>query len=178
MGIEKIGNKTPCIPKDPNKIYIHPSAIIAGEVSIAEESSIWCNAVIRGDLCRIEIGKRCNIQDGVVIHVGGGIAIDPQDSPTILGDNVTVGHLALVHGCVVGDNTLIGMGSIVMSRSVIGKNCIVGAGSLITEGKIIPDGSLVFGSPAKVIRSLTQEEIESNHRIAEHYWMTAFEMGN
>ncbi len=176
MGIESIGDRIPQLPDDPDETFVHSSAVVAGNVRMGEHCSIWCNAVLRGDMSRIELGKLCNIQDGVVVHVGGGIARGEErsaDIPAILGDGVSVGHNAIVHACTVGDYTLIGMGAIVMSKCSIGKHCIIGAGSLLTEGTVIPDGSMAFGSPARVIRPLTAEEIESNYIVAEHYWKWA-----
>lgn len=180
MGIESIGKLIPRLPEDEESVYIHGSAVVCGDVRIEEKVNIWCNAVIRGDLCRVEIGKLTNIQDGAVIHVGGGIArngdASAAEAPTIIGEGVSVGHSAIVHGCVVGDYTLIGMGAIVMSHCVIGKHCIIGAGALVTEGTVIPDGMMAFGSPARVVRAVTEAEIISNHFVAGHYWEAAKQM--
>ena len=133
--------------------YIAEGAVVKGQVTMADGA---------GDSEPIEIGRNSNIQDNAVVHV------DLSHSVRI-GDNVTIGHSAIVHGCTIGDNTLIGMGAIVLNGARIGKNCIIGAGALITQGTDIPDGSLAFGSPAKVVRALTAEEIEENHRNAMHY---------
>ncbi len=132
--------------------YIAPSASITGEVSIGQDSSVWHNTTLRGDMAPIVIGKRSNIQDGAVLHVADNL-------PCIIGDDVTVGHGAIVHGCRVGNRCLIGMGSIILNGAEIGDECVVGAGALITEGKKIPGRSLVLGSPAKVVRTVGDEEI-------------------
>ena len=137
---------------------------ISGEnISIGKESSIWYNAVIRcGKTQSVTIGERTNIQDLCMIHAG-------ENHPVKVGDGVTVGHKCLLHGCTIGDHSLIGMGSIIMNGAVIGRDCIIGAGSLITEGKTIPDGHMAFGSPAKVIRKLSEEEIAKLSWTAKHY---------
>ena len=135
---------------------------IVGDVVIGKESGVWYNAVIRGLPSQIKIGERTNVQDNVVIHG------DPE-CPVEIGNNVTIGHSAIVHGCTIRDNSLIGMGAILLNKAVIGKNCIIGAGALVTQGCVIPDNSLAFGSPARVIRRLTDEEIEENRVSAQHY---------
>ena len=134
-------------------VFIAEGAKVIGNVTIKEDSSVWFNAVIRGDSSTIEIGKRSNVQDNAVIHTS-------RNSKVVVGDNVTIGHGAIVHGCSIGNNVLIGMGAIVLDNAVIGDNCIIGAGSLITQNKVIPSGSLVYGNPAKIVRNITQEEIE------------------
>ncbi len=133
-------------------VYIAPGAQVVGNVQIGKDSSIWYNAVVRGDSCLIKIGEATNIQDLACLHA------DSQDVLEI-GDNVTIGHSTIVHACTVGNNVLIGMGAIVMSGAKIGDNCIIGAGALVTENTVIPEGSMVYGSPAKVIRKLTEEEM-------------------
>ena len=142
--------------------FVAEGARIIGDVSLKKDSSVWFNAVLRGDEEQIIIGEGSNIQDNCVVHCG-------PNCPTIVGKGVTVGHLALLHGCRIGDNTLIGMGSIVMNGAVIGNNCIIGAGSLITFGTVIPDNSMAFGRPAKVVRTVTPEEIASNRNDAAVY---------
>lgn len=134
-------------------VFIAEGAKVIANVTIKEDSSVWFNAVIRGDSSTIEIGKRSNVQDNAVIHTS-------CNSKVVVGDNVTIGHGAIVHGCSIGNNVLIGMGAIVLDNAVIGDNCIIGAGSLITQNKVIPDGSLVYGNPAKIVRNITQEEID------------------
>lgn len=134
-------------------VFVAKGAQIIGKVTIKENSSVWFNAVIRGDSSTIELGKNTNVQDNAVIHTS-------RKSKVVVGDNVTIGHGAIVHGCTIGSNVLIGMGSILLDNVVIGDNCIIGAGSLVTQNKVIPDGSLVYGNPAKIVRNITQEEIE------------------
>ena len=143
-------------------VKVAESAVIRGDVEIGENCTIWHNATIRGDMAPIRIGKETNIQDNAVVHVDYGY-------PTDIGDGVTVGHSAIVHGCTVGDNTLIGMGAIVLNGAKIGKDCIIGAGALVTQNSQIPDGSLAFGNPAKVVRPLRPEEIQSNRDNAIAY---------
>lgn len=142
--------------------YIAPSADIMGDVELAEDSSVWYQAVLRADHDRISIGKGTNIQDGCVLHTDAGY-------PVQIGEYVTAGHGAILHGCTVGDNSLIGMGAIVLNGAVIGKNCIIGAGALVTQGTVIPDGMMALGSPAKVRRSLSEEEIRENEKSALEY---------
>lgn len=142
--------------------FIAPSADVMGDVELGENSSIWYQAVVRGDHDRISIGAGSNIQDGCVIHADKG-------HPAIIGKNVTVGHRAIIHGCQIGDNTLVGMGAIVLNGAKIGKNCIIGAGALVTGGTEIPDGMMALGSPAKVRRPLSQHEIEMNEKSARSY---------
>lgn len=134
-------------------VVILPGARVNGDVTFGHGCSVWYNAVIRGDEAPIFIGDNTNIQDNATLHTSYG-------PPLRIGSGVTIGHNAVVHGCTVGDNVLIGMGSIILDGAVIGSNCIVGAGALVTKGTVIPDGSMVLGSPAKVRRALTPEEIE------------------
>jgi len=143
-------------------VYRAEGCRIVGDVKIGKDSSVWYNAVIRADADQITIGEGTNIQDNCVLHVDEG-------HPLSVRNGVTVGHGVILHGCSIGDNTLIGMGSIILNDAVIGKNCIIGAGTLVTQRKTIPDGSLVYGNPAKVIRQLTEEEIASNQRSAKEY---------
>ncbi|NLM35450.1 MAG: gamma carbonic anhydrase family protein [Clostridiales bacterium] len=151
------------IPKMGQRVFMAEGCHIIGDVSIEDKSSIWFGAVLRGDDNYIRIGKGTNIQDNAVIHV------TKDTNPTIIGDYVTVGHNAIIHGATVEDHCLIGMGAIVLDGSVIGKNTIIGAGSLVTGGKEIPEGVLCLGSPAKVIRKLREDEIEKLYDSAEHY---------
>lgn len=142
--------------------FIADNATVIGSVVLKQNASIWFNAVVRGDNDVITIGENSNIQDGSILHTDPGILLT-------IGRDVTVGHLAMLHGCVVGDNSLIGIKSLIMNRAVIGKNCLIGANSLITEGQTIPDGSLVKGAPGKVVRTLTDREIEGLRLSAGRY---------
>lgn len=144
-------------------------SVVIGDVTIGEDSTVLFYAVLRGNDNKIVIGNGTNIQDNCTIHTS------PVD-PTIIGNYVTVGHNAIVHGCKIGDNTLIGMGATVMNGSVVGKNCLVAAGSLILEHQNIPDGSMVMGRPAKVTRPLTAEEIARLEESAQHYIQTGRDM--
>ena len=150
-------------PRIDSSAFIVESAAIIGDVVIGAESSIWFNAVIRGDVNYISIGKRTNIQDGCVLHVSR------KSYPLIIGDEVTVGHNATLHACTIGSRCLIGMGAIVMDGSIIGESCIIGAGSLVTPNTTIQPGCLVIGAPAKVKRKLTDNEIRSILDSACHY---------
>ena len=144
------------------KLFIAQGAVVCGDVTLGNNVSIWYNAVVRGDMAPITIGDETNIQECCVLHVS-------EDIPLVLGKGVTVGHGAILHSCTIGDNSLIGMGAIVLDGAKIGKNCIIGAGALVTGGTEIPDGSLVIGSPAKVKREMRPEEIEANRKNAEEY---------
>lgn len=149
-------------PKDVLPAFIAPSASITGEVSLGDECSIWHNVTVRGDLARVEIGKRSNVQDGAILHVAIGL-------PCLIGDDVTVGHGAIVHGCKIGNRCLIGMGSIILNGAEIGEDCVIGAGALVTEGKKIPPRSLVVGSPAKIVRQVSDEELKGILENAASY---------
>ena len=142
--------------------WVAPSASIIGDVVLGEQVSIWFNTTLRGDTDRISIGAGSNIQDGSVCHCDPG-------APLTIGSNVTVGHKVMLHGCSVGDGSLIGIGSIIMNHAKIGKNCIVGAGSLVTEGKEFPDNSLIMGAPAKVVRTLDAVALEKMKNNANNY---------
>lgn len=150
-------------PTVDNTVYIAPGAKVIGEVKIGDASSIWYNSVLRGDVCPITIGARTNIQDQSVIHVTSGT------HPTVIGNDVTVGHRALLHGCTVADRCLIGMGAIILDGAVIDKECLIAAGTLIPPGMHVPAGSLVMGSPGKVKRELSREEREQFLVSAAHY---------
>lgn len=143
--------------------YIDNSAQIIGDVEIGEESSVWMNVVIRGDVHRISLGRRTNVQDGTVVHVMRGT------HPTVIGSTVTIGHGAVIHGCVIGDRVLVGMGAIVLNGVDIADDSIVAAGTLLTEGTRVPSRSLVMGSPGKVRRALTDEEIASIRDYSDRY---------
>ena len=142
--------------------WIAPGAHVIGDVTLGIASSIWFGAVIRGDNDPICIGARSNVQDGAVLHSDPG-------APLTIGDGVTIGHLAMVHSCVIGNHSLIGIGAIVLAGARIGRGCLIGAGALVTGNAVIPDGAMVIGRPAKVTRDLTAEETESLHRSAENY---------
>lgn len=135
-------------------VFIADGAKVIGDVEICKNGSVWFNAVIRADLGSVKIGENSNVQDNAVVHTS-------KDFGVQIGDNVTIGHSAIVHGCTVGNNVLIGMGAIVLDGAVIEDNCIIGAGTLVTHGKVIPAGSLAFGNPVKVVRQLTDDEIRS-----------------
>lgn len=142
--------------------WVADSAEVMGNVQLAEDASIWFGAVLRGDCESISIGEGSNIQDASVLHADLG-------KPLVVGRHVTVGHQVMLHGCTIGDESLIGIGAVVLNGAKIGRNCLVGAGALITEGKEFPDGSMIIGSPAKAVRSLTPEQIEGLRRSAQHY---------
>ena len=145
-----------------NKLFIAQGAVVCGDVKMGNNVSIWYNAVIRGDMAPITIGDNSNVQECSVLHVS-------ENMPLTIGEGVTVGHGAILHSCEIGDNSLIGMGAIVLDGAKIGKNCIIAAGALITGGTEIPDGSLVMGSPGKIRREMTDAEIEANRKNAEEY---------
>jgi carbonic anhydrase/acetyltransferase-like protein (isoleucine patch superfamily) len=142
--------------------YVAPNAAVIGSVVLGHNASVWFNCVLRGDNDTITIGGNTNVQDASVLHIDEGV-------PLTLGDNVSIGHKVMLHGCTVGDNSLIGINAVVLNNARIGRNCLVGASSLVTEGKEFPDGSLILGSPARVARSLTEAEIAGLSRIADHY---------
>lgn len=150
-------------PQVDKNVYLAPGSHIIGDVTILENSSVWFNTVIRGDVMPIRIGRNTNIQDNSVIH--GTF----KKAASTIGNYVTIGHSVILHGCEIGDYSLIGMGSIVMDGAKIGKNCIVGAGSLVTEGSVFPDNSLILGRPAKIKRELTQEELAFLPQSAANY---------
>lgn len=159
MAVYQLGDRRP---------EIHPSAWVAdsaqviGNIHLAENASVWYGAVLRGDNDRISVGRNSNVQDGSVLHIDIG-------TPLTIGDDVTVGHQVVLHGCSIGDSTLVGIQSVILNGARIGRNSIVGAGSLVTEGKAFPDGVLIVGSPAKVVRELTPEQIARVQMSARHY---------
>ncbi len=150
------------IPKLDPKCWVASNAIIIGKVELKKDSNIWFNAVLRGDIEKIIIGENSNVQDGSIIHTDPGC-------PTTVGKGVTLGHMVMLHGCEIEDNCLIGIGATILNKAKIGKNSIIGAHTLITENKIIPERSLVLGSPGKIIRQVTDEEIEDIKENARHY---------
>jgi len=150
-------------------VYVHPNAQIIGEVSLGADASVWCNAVIRGDVNRIAIGAGTNIQDLSMLHVSHKSEWDALGAPLIIGDRVTVGHSVILHGCTIGDECLIGMGSIVMDKAVLEPRVLLGAGSLVPEGKTLQSGYLYLGRPAKQLRLLTAEELAYFDYSANHY---------
>lgn len=155
--------------KKPNiheSVYVAEGARIIGDVTIAEDASVWYNSVIRGDSGTITIGKKTNIQDCCVIHLD-------EEFPVSIGDEVVVGHSSIIHGCTIGDGSLIGMGSIILNGAKIGKNCIVGAGSLVTGKMDLPDGMMAMGSPAKAVRPVKEAELEETKLDVEHYFKLA-----
>lgn len=151
------------------RTYLHPSCQVIGDVTIGDDSSVWCNTVLRGDVNRIVIGRGTNVQDLSMGHVSHKTAEKPDGSPLIIGDYVTVGHSVILHGCRIGNECLIGMGSIIMDDVAIPDHVMVGAGSLISPGKILEGGMLYMGRPAKAVRALTEEEIKYLRYSAEHY---------
>ncbi len=142
--------------------FIAPDAVLIGNVSIGEDVSIWFNAVLRGDNAAISVGRGSNIQECSVLHVDEG-------TPLHIGQYVTVGHQVMLHGCTIGDGSLIGMNAVVLNRALVGKNCLIGANALVTEGMVVPDGSLVLGSPAKVIKPLSSAAIAGMHEGTQSY---------
>ncbi len=156
--IYSLGDRTPTFD---GEYFVAPNAAVMGSVVMKRNSNVWFSVTIRGDNDVITLGENVNIQDNSVIHTDGGI-------PVTLERNVSVGHLVMLHGCTIGENSLVGIGAIVLNRAKIGRNCLIGAGATVTEGKEIPDGSLVLGVN-KIMRQLTAEEIAMNTWIAEHY---------
>ena len=159
MAVYELDGEAPRV--DPTA-WIADSAEVMGNVHLGPDASVWFGCVLRGDTESMHIGEGSNIQDLSVLHADFG-------QPLHIGRHVTVGHKVMLHGCTIGDESLIGIGAVVLNGARIGKNCLVGAGSLVTEGKEFPDGSMILGSPARVVRSLTPEQIEGLRRSAEHY---------
>lgn len=168
MAIYELDQIAPCID---GSAWVADSAQVMGNVEMAEDTSVWFGAVVRGDTETIRIGKGTNIQDASVLHADIG-------KPLTIGENVTVGHKVMLHGCSIGDGSLIGIGAIVLNGAKIGKGCIVGAGSLVTEGKEFPDGSMILGSPAKVVRQLSEEQQAGLRMSALHYIENAHRFKN
>ena len=163
MAVYEVDGKTPQVD---STAWIADSAQVMGHVTLGPDASVWFGCVLRGDTESMTIGEGSNIQDLTVMHADHGL-------PLTIGKHVTVGHKVMLHGCTIGDESLIGIGAIVLNGARIGKNCLVGAGSLVTEGKEFPDGSMILGSPAKVVRQLTPEQIEGLRQSARHYMENA-----
>ena len=161
MPIYSLDGKSPDFA-DRADTWIAPDAVVIGNVGIGRNVGLWFGVVIRGDNERIEIGDASNVQEHTVMHADPGF-------PLTIGRGCTIGHRAMLHGCAIGDNSLIGMGAIVLNGAVIGANSLVGAGALVTEGKVFPDNSLIVGSPAKVIRTLDETAVQRLRRSADHY---------
>ncbi len=159
MAIYELDGKSPKLAPG---AFIAEGAQVIGDVELGENASVWFGVVIRGDTDTIRIGRNTNIQDQSMLHADIGV-------PLTLGDNVTVGHQVMLHGCTIGDGSLVGIQAIVLNKAKIGRNCIVGAGSVVTEGKEFPDNSLIVGSPARVVRTLTDEQVKLLAHLAEHY---------
>ncbi len=159
MPLYSLGNKQPSLG---HGVWIADNATVIGDVRLGDNASVWWSAVLRGDNDPISIGANSNIQDGSVLHTDDGV-------PLTMGANVTVGHLVMLHGCTIGDGALIGIKSVILNGATIGANSIIGANSLIPEGKVIPERSLVMGSPGKVVRELTDEEVARLQWSAQHY---------
>ncbi|MGZ8486338.1 MAG: gamma carbonic anhydrase family protein [Candidatus Binatia bacterium] len=159
MSIYQLGDDRPIIPAS---AYVAPEATLIGKVILGENASVWPGVVMRGDNDSITIGNGSNVQDNAVLHTDPGF-------PVLIGENVTIGHQAALHGCTIDDGSLVGIQAVVMNGAVIGKNCLVGAGALVLEGKSYGERKLILGSPAKVIRELTDQDIEKMHRAAPGY---------
>ncbi len=151
------------------RVYLHPSCQVIGDVKIGDDSSVWCNTVLRGDVNRIVIGRGSNVQDLTMGHVSHGTPAKPDGSPLIIGDYVTIGHSVILHGCTIGNECLIGMGSIIMDDVVVPEHVMIGAGSLVSPGKQLVSGMLYMGRPARAVRELTPDEIAYLRYSAEHY---------
>jgi len=157
------------LPQLGEGVYVHPSASVIGDVVLGDHVSVWPSTVIRGDVNHIRIGCGSNIQDLSVLHVSHKSSWDPAGSPLLIGNNVTIGHKVILHGCTIEDESLIGMGSIVMDKALVQKHVLLGAGSLVPEGKVLESGYLYLGSPAKKIRALSEQEIAHFMYSAKHY---------
>ena len=149
-------------PTFEGEYFVAQNAAVIGSVVMGPNASVWWNVTIRGDNDVIRLGENVNVQDGSVVHTDAGVQVT-------LEKNVSIGHLVKLHGCTIRENSLVGIGAIILNRAVVGRDCLIGAGALVPEGKVIPDGSLVLGVPGKVVRALTAEEIATNTWIAEHY---------
>ena len=157
--IYKLGERVPNIHES---CFVAPSADLIGSVTLKKNASVWFSTVLRGDNADIVIGENSNIQDGSILHVD-------DDFPLTIGDNVTVGHKVMLHGCTIGDGSLVGMNAVILNGAVIGKGCLIGANALVPEGKVIPDGSMVLGSPGKIVKTLDDEKVAMLAFAADHY---------
>ena len=156
-------------PKLGEEVFVDGSAVVIGDVELGDDCSVWPNTVIRGDMHRIRIGQRCSIQDGSILHITHASDFNPGGYPLILGDDVTVGHMAMLHGCSIGNQVLIGMQSMVMDGAVIEDQVVLGAGSLVPPGKVLQSGHLYVGRPAKMVRQLTDKELAYFPYTAANY---------
>ncbi len=163
MPVYRIADKVPQLAES---AWIAPNATVIGDVRLAENVSIWWNAVLRGDNDPITIGENTNVQDASVLHTDAGV-------PLTLGRDITVGHMVMLHGCTIGDGSLVGIKSVILNGAMVGKHCLIGANTLIAEGKVIPDRSVVMGSPGKVVRELSDEQLARFARNAPHYVQNA-----
>lgn len=161
MGVYNLGDVAPELPNE-DEYWIAPTAAVLGRVILKKNASVWFGATIRGDNDPITIGENSNVQDGSVLHTDTGV-------PLTIGANVTVGHMVMLHGCEIGDHSLIGIGAVVLNGAKIGKNCLIGAKALIPEGKVIPDNSLVMGAPGKVVREVSAAQLETLAHSAAGY---------
>ncbi|AKJ29982.1 gamma carbonic anhydrase family protein [Caldimonas brevitalea] len=159
MALYQLDDHTPDVHES---AWVADSAEVIGDVVLAEDASVWFGTVVRGDTAQIRIGRGSNVQDNSVLHADHG-------QPLTIGENVTVGHQVVLHGCTIGDGALIGIQAVVLNGAKIGRNCLVGAGALVTEGKEFPDGSMILGSPAKAVKQLTPEQIAAFQLGARHY---------
>lgn len=157
------------LPQLAEGCYLHDSCQLIGDVQLGEHSSVWCNAVLRGDVNRIRVGRNSNIQDLAMCHVSHKTPDKPEGSPLVIGDHVTVGHSVILHGCRIGNDVLVGMGSIVMDDAVVEDQVMIGAGSLVPPGKTLRSGWLYIGRPVQAVRELTTQEIAYLRYSAEHY---------
>jgi carbonic anhydrase/acetyltransferase-like protein (isoleucine patch superfamily) len=159
MAIFQLDQLSPVVPES---AYVADNATVVGDVRLGENCSVWFGAVLRGDSATITLGDNSNVQDNSVLHADEGV-------PLMIGADVTIGHQVMLHGCTIGDGTLVGIGAVVLNNARIGRNCLVGAGALVTEGKEFPDGSVIMGSPAKVVREMTPQQITAMRSAGPHY---------
>jgi carbonic anhydrase/acetyltransferase-like protein (isoleucine patch superfamily) len=161
MPLYSLGDRRPTLPAE-DRFWIAPNAVLIGDVRLGLDVSVWFGSVLRGDNEPIAVGARTNIQESCTLHTDMGYPLD-------IGEECTIGHNVILHGCAIGEGSLIGMGAVVLNGAKIGRGCLVGAGALVTEGKIFDDRSLILGSPAKAVRALDDGEVQSNRRAAAHY---------